>query len=143
MKPITKIVLYAGLAIALIGGIVGIYFYTLGQKDLTNTKADFTMPANELFAEYEANEESANTKYRDKIVEVSGKVAQVTLNTDSTLNVMLMDVDDFSGVLCTFNAISDPASIDINKGDNVVIRGICSGMLMDVQLNNCVLVLED
>ncbi len=142
MKPATRIVLFTGLAIVLVAVIVGIYFYTLGQKDLTNTKPDFKLTAHELFAAFESDEGAANGKYLDKVVEISGTVAQVSLNTDSTMNIMLMDDNDMGGVLCTFNNVIDPSAIAVSSGDQVMIRGICSGMLMDVQLTNCFLVGE-
>ena len=144
MKPMSRIVLYVGLAIVLIGVIVGVYFYTLGQKDLTNVKPEYTLPARELYADFEADENAANTKYLDKVLEVSGNVSHVEMNTDSTMNVMLMGKADLGGVQCAFINVVDPSVMKINSGDSVVIRGICSGMLMDVvQLNNCVLVSEE
>ena len=140
MKPLSRIVLFVGLAIVLVAVIVGVYFYTLGQKDLTNARPDYTLPARELYADFEADENAASAKYLDKVVEVSGTVSHVEMNSDSAMNVMLMDDADMGGVLCTFNNVKKRSSIDVSSGDNVIIRGICSGMLMDVQLNNCVLV---
>jgi len=141
MKSMSRIVLYLGLAIVLIGVIIGVYFFTLGQKDLANAKADYALTARELYADFEKDEDAATQKYVDKILEVSGPVYQVDMNTDSTLNVVLMNQEDFGGVSCSFNTLKDPSSIDISKGDMVVIRGICAGYLLpDVLLNNCVIV---
>lgn len=143
MNSTGKTVLYIGLAVVLVAVIVGVYFYTLGQKDLTNASADYAMTAKELYADFDTDEQAANDKYLDKIIEVSGKVSSVEMSADTMLNVMLMSDSDFGGVQCTFNNTKDPSALDITKGDNVVIRGICSGMLMDVQLHNCVLVSDD
>ena len=142
MKPLSRIVLFVGLAIVLVAVLVGVYFYTLGQKDLTNAKPDYTLPARELYADFEADENAASAKYLDKVVEVSGIVSHVEMNSDSAMNVMLMNDSDMGGVLCTFNNVKKRSSIDVSPGDKVIIRGICSGMLMDVQLNNCVMVGE-
>ena len=143
MNSTGKTVLYIGLAAVLVAVIVGIYFYTLGQKDLTNVNADYALTARELYADFDADEQAANEKYLDKIIEVTGTVSSVEMSADTMLNVMLRSDSDFGGVQCTFNNTKDPSDLDINKGDNVVIRGICSGMLMDVQLHNCVLVSDD
>ena len=45
-----------------------------------------------------------------------------------------------TGVICSFKDVADPASINIKEGEIITVRGVCSGMLMDILLNNCVIV---
>jgi hypothetical protein len=145
MRPLTRSILYIGLAIIIIGVLVGVYFYTLGQKDLTNSKADFTLTTQELLSEVAANADNVAVKYQNKVLQVSGTVKQADLSLDSTMIVTLMAPDEDGTVSCSFNTIKDPSSIDLEKGDNVVIRGIFTGittLFSDVQMTNCVLVEE-
>jgi hypothetical protein len=44
-----------------------------------------------------------------------------------------------SGVICTFHGIAQPSSNEIKEGEIITVRGVCSGMLMDVLLNDCVI----
>ena len=50
-----------------------------------------------------------------------------------------MDDDDMFGVACNFN-LGQINDSDLNKGDHVIIKGECAGMLSDVVLIRCVIV---
>jgi hypothetical protein len=52
--------------------------------------------------------------------------------------VTLKTGNELSSILGTFHDISDTAVF--KTGNQIIIRGVCSGFLMDVLLNNCVVV---
>lgn len=133
----------ASLVLLLIvsGAIYGYLEFTRKHSDLKKIKPDFTLTSTELFSEFESDEAAATGKYAGKIIEISGKVAEVNYSSaDSTLSVTLREDDQFSGVICTFSGVPDDSEEGkVSVGAHVVIRGECSGMLMDVLMNNCVL----
>ena len=114
--------------------------YNKEHKDLSGVEPDYRLDATELYAEFEADEATANEKYLEKILEVSGDVNAIEYGNDSTLSVTLMPPNAFAGVICAFDNVENRDKLDIAQGDYVTIRGKCSGMLMDVLLNNCVLI---
>lgn len=140
MKPAIRNVLIAVLLLGLIGIITGIYMYTKKSPDLSKVKADFVLQVSELVNDFNQDEAAASAKYIDKVVEVTGLVSTIEIAGDSTMNVTLVNKDQMSGVICTFHDFANPASIEFKEGEIITVRGVCSGMLMDVLLNDCITV---
>jgi hypothetical protein len=90
-----------------------------------------------LQKEFEDSEAAASAKYINKIIEVSGSIASVTKSDSNNVNISLKSSNDLSSVICTI-ASADPSKY--KTGDELTIRGECSGFLMDVLLNNCAIV---
>lgn len=133
-------IILIGLALIAIGGAIGVFMYNKPHAELASQKADFTMTASELFAAFEANESEANATYLDKLVEVSGTVGEKTASADGGTNIILKEEGAFSGVSCAFLAESSAALEKVEVGSSITIKGLCTGMLMDVSLARCVLV---
>jgi hypothetical protein len=133
-------VVYIGLAVILVAVIAAVYLYNLGHKSLENALPDYVVTATNLFAEYSADETAANKKYLDKILEVNGILLSTEMNIDSTYNVKLDSGDPIGAVICNLDASESPDVKSLEEGQNITIRGICSGMLLDVLLNKCVIV---
>ncbi|MAY84117.1 MAG: hypothetical protein CMP59_08290 [Flavobacteriales bacterium] len=126
------------IALLLIGVGVGVGLYLFNKKvpSLENTEAAYTLTADQLFNEFEADESAAQTKYVDQVLEVSGTIAR-TKSTDSISSIVLIAKNAMmGGVNCSFNG---PIT-DFADGTQIVIKGRCQGYLMDVVLNNCVIV---
>jgi len=139
MKPLIRNLLIIAVILGTIGAIIGINMYNRKDHDLSKVKADYVLQVSEIVNEFEQDENSASVKYIDKVLEVTGPVSAIELISNSTMNITLTVENQMSGVICSFQGISNPASFDIKEGDIITIRGTCSGMLMDVLLNNCVI----
>ena len=128
--------------LAIISGVAyGLYMFNLKHSDLSKVKPAFTVASTELYSAFNSDETMASAKYLNKVVEVRGSVAEVAYGSkDSTVSITLRPEGEMSGVICTFSGIQDPSQVSVKQGDIVNIRGECSGMLMDVLLNNCALV---
>jgi hypothetical protein len=138
MKTYIKILLGVVLFIALAGIVVGIHFFRMPHKDLGKAKPDFIITAVDLQKAFEDNENAATAKYVKKILEIEGEVESVKTGEANVLNVSIKSGSDLSSVICTFVPATDPAKF--TAGSRVTVRGECSGFLMDVLMNNCVLV---
>ncbi len=133
MKSYVKIALFAVL-LFVITILIALSLYFKKHSDLSSAKPDYVITATALQSEFEENENAASEKYINKILEVTGTISSVTQADSSNINISLKTGSDISSVICTF------ASTDMSKfktGDEVTIRGECSGVLMDVLLNNC------
>ena len=71
---------------------------------------------------------------------MTGKIASVKPAENNVVSISLVTESDLSSVICTFPAISDPSIFRV--GDEITLRGECSGFLMDVLLNNCALIIQ-
>lgn len=102
---------------------------------MASYKTDVSITAPLLLQAFENNEDSANLKFGDKIIMVTGTVS--TVAQDSTgYSVYLKDKDAVSGIMCRFDRTAfNPAMASV--GSEVSIKGLCSGYLMDVVLDRC------
>ena len=132
-KSIQIIFLLVGLlAITLV--VVAYKMYTKPHRSVEDEKA-ITIVATELFNAYEKNETAANTKYLNQMLEVTGKVSEVSTNMDSKKVVVLETSNLVFGVRCTMQ----DSLVSIQVGATTTIKGICTGYLSDVVITNGIL----
>jgi hypothetical protein len=135
MKNWVKIALFTVLFIAIVAVVIGLHEFNLKHPDTSRVKPVYVVTATALEKEFETNEAVASSKYINKIIEVSGTIASVTHADSSHINISLKTGSDISSVICTFAAGGDHAKM--GPGEEITLRGECSGYLMDVLLNNC------
>ena len=140
MSQRVKLILAGIVIVGVIGMISGIYMYNKPHADLTSQEADFVMPSSRLFSEFEADENSAMEKYANKVIEISGKVQEITTTGEGGTVLVLRGDEDMFGVNCAFEAQDAAAVEDLQTGQEITLRGLCAGMLMDVNLSRCVLI---
>jgi predicted aconitase len=113
------------------------YTFRKSASSVAGKEADIEIQASRLAGQFEMNEDSANLLYLDKVILVSGTVESCT--TDSTgASVYLREEGSTAGVLCSFDR-STKELASIQSGMKVTIKGICTGYLLDVVMNKCVL----
>lgn len=116
-------------------GFFALYLVNRPTASLKATKADFSVSSPDFYAAFEQNETIANQQYLGKVIEVSGTVSEITIE-NGKMNITLAG-DDMFGVTCKMNGDGQKLLEKINKGDGIVVKGMCSGKLMDVVLVNC------
>ena len=89
-----------------------------------------------LFREFAENEQLATQTYNGKVLEITGIVSSIATNQEGKTIVQLQADDLMFGINCTME--KDPGII--NEGDNVSIKGFCSGFTTDVILIRCYLI---
>lgn len=137
MKPFVKIALFVVFFLALAGIFTALYLFNMQHKDLQKAKPDYVISAVDLQKAFEENESLAVSTYVNKVLEVNGIIESVKKGEQNVLSITLKAGSDLSAVICTF-----PAETDSSKfipGNQITVRGDCSGFLMDVLLNNCVI----
>jgi hypothetical protein len=133
-KKIRYILIF--LVLALIAAVaVWKYTFKESESNVSSHKTEFTIDAATLLQAYETNEDSANMKYRDKVIQVSGAVGSVTRDSLG-YSVYLKEKDAISGIICSFDKSSFD-SVKVKPGVQINVKGICMGYLMDVQMNKC------
>ena len=136
MKSYVKIALFVVVFFAIAGILYALIEFNKKHIDTSKAKPDFVVTAVTLQKEFEDNEKTASARYINKILEVSGTIASITADDSSHTNLALKTGSEKSSIICTF-----PSSSNVKKykpGDDITLRGECSGNLMDdVLLNNC------
>jgi len=138
MKTYIKVALFFVSFIALSAILAALYMYNLKATDMAKAKPDFVITASVLQKAFEDDETAASTMYINKILEVTGKIASVKPAENNVISISLVTESDLSSVICTFPAVGDPSKF--RTGDEIALRGECSGFLMDVLLNNCAVI---
>lgn len=119
------------LALVLIGGAIGFYLYNKPVESLDHKKPDVVTTADEILADYESDEQAANAKYLGKVVEVSGKVSEVS--TEGEKNKVIFETSNPISLVIT--ELDEGNSVEgIEPGEHATVKGMCSGYLSDVIL---------
>ena len=135
-----KYLLFGFFIVAASLGIYGYREYNRKPSDLANTKVLENITANALINAYSIEEDAANKKYLGKVIGVSGTVVEVTNLKDTAYTILLGDTSNMSRVSCTVDKNHITAAKKYTVGSNVKVKGICTGFLMDVELNRCLIV---
>ena len=140
MKQKRKYVWLILIALVIIAGLYAYREYNRKPADLSTVVSQLKITADSLVKKFERDEQKANTLYLGKPIEITGLIAEINSQRDTLVNITLGKKDDMHKVSC----LMDPNhSIEIKNykvGDNIVMRGICNGYLLDVELNRCVVV---
>ncbi len=127
------------IALIVFGSAVayGFYLFNKPHQGIGNKEAAYTMESKQLFNEFDQNENAANKKYLGKIVCIYGKVADKAVDSKGAMSFIL-EGGEMAGVGCQFDKNSLKEIQDIKKGQVIRVKGVCTGMLMDVVLVDCV-----
>ncbi len=125
-------------SLALIGAVTGIYLWNKPHKNMNRADADFKVEAAAFFTEFETDETSANSKYLDKVIEISGTVRSFSKDEEGIVSITLATANELSGVICQLDQLTTHKRTEFEPGEQVAFKGICTGMLMDVVLVRCV-----
>lgn len=140
MKSKIKYLLIAALVIALAAGWYAYSEYTRKPADLASVNAVARTDAENLVAMYEKNEQTANGLYLGKVIDVTGVIAEMSNQQDTAVNVILGAGNNVHRVNCLMNVNGFNKVKQYQPGNKIIIRGICTGYLLDVELNRCVVV---
>lgn len=131
-----KYFLVAGIIwLVLIG--IGLYLYNKPHTSTASERPDVTINAADLYGQYQRDENAANKKFLDKIILVKGKIADIQHGGNSTS--VQLEGNAGGGVNCSLSANEKESNLPA-KGATVSIKGKCSGLLIDVNLVDCVVV---
>lgn len=135
MKNWKKILSLAVVIVVIITGSVYYYVFIYSKNNHRNVANEkgIEVTAVQLVNDYTTNEDSANKKYLDKTVEVTGEVSLI--KQDSLINVTLKSNDAFASVYCTMQG-NQPKP---DSGKTITIKGICTGKLSDVVLKDAII----
>lgn len=122
MKKSIKYLVFAAIAAILIVGSIGLYMYYMPHRDVQGEKASYTIEAEQLVNEFMSKPDESNSKYLDKVIEISGTVEEITEDQLNQKVVLLKTAN--SGVNCTFTAETNSNAKKLSIGDKVKIKGI-------------------
>lgn len=132
-----RTILWGGiLLLLLIGAGWAWHLYDKPHQSAAGESAVATINADTLYQQYQADEHAADQKYRGKVISVTGRLAEIQHNGNSVIWI-LSSQPGGGGVNCQLFAGTkvDP---EPKAGDQVTLKGRCTGFLVDVNLADCV-----
>ena len=119
----------------LIGVGTGIYLWNLPAKKVEDS-VSIGITADALAKAYTANEKTADAKFLNRAIKVTGVVKEIEKNSDGGVMVILNTGDPAMDVQC---ALRDKVVSPV-AGQSIVIKGFCSGSgITGVSLTDCVI----
>ena len=132
-----KILLIGGV-LAIGAAVVAYLIYNKPHQNMDRATADIQITASELLSAFEADESAANAKFLDKIVAVTGEVRETSTTEEGVTTIVLDTGSAMSGIVCELDTLTEHPKTDFQPGETITVKGVCTGMLMDVVLVRCV-----
>ncbi|CAN5246559.1 hypothetical protein BH11BAC6_BH11BAC6_03300 [soil metagenome] len=135
MKPSRKKLVIIITVVFMAAITYALYEWNKPQRDVQDEEA-IKVSAGAIFDSFTVNEPTANQLYLNKAIEVTGEVAEFKKNQSGQAVVYLKTNDPVFGINCTFK--TDPGYL--TKGSTITFKGICTGYLSDVIINQGIIV---
>lgn len=132
-----------GLPILLVLGLV-VYQFTQpkGPLDIHDATTELTINASGLYAAFEADEAGANSTYAGKVIEVSGAIESIAKDDDGHYIMGLAADNPLGKVLCNLAPNEPDPAGSMSIGTSVTVKGVCTGYLFDVVVDNATLLTQ-
>lgn len=120
-----KKIIYAILAIALLGGGYGYYLWNKPPESMASQKADMGMPAEQLRQAFVNNLNAATTQYVGKIIAVTGKVKSSRTVDDAVKVELEAGADGI--IFCELDNQTQHVRTTFSDGETITLKGECAG----------------
>jgi len=98
-----------------------------GHAETADEEAAFVVSGDEIVQSFLDNEQESGAKYIDQIIQVTGPIMELSKENGQVTSVMISS-DEYNIVSCTFQ---NPVDLDEISGDQITVKGVCSGFLGD------------
>lgn len=136
-----KLVSLLVLLVVVAGSVFAWREYNRKNASAADLPAAAEVSATELLEAFAVDEAAATARFvgsREQVIKVTGTIRSMEPQGLELTNVVLQTDNDLAGVVCEFANTELPA--DWRTGAQVAVKGICTGLLIDVVLVRCVAV---
>jgi hypothetical protein len=137
----SKITLTVLIILVVAAGII-YTMYNKPHRNIANEIPSEQISAKDLFEAFNTNETEANTRFLDKTLVVQGVVVEKSENPDGSYHCLLESDDMMFGISCFFDSDQGEAFSKLSEGDELRIKGLCTGFTSDVVLNHSTIIHE-
>lgn len=114
-----------------------IYFNKSSSTDTANEQTEMRTTSENLIASFIKNEHAANNKFVERILEVDGVIKDITFE-NGCYSIILQVQDNTTYIICEMKTDQNKKIESLKKNNEITIKGICKGFLMDVILLDCI-----
>ena len=127
------------VVLILLAVLYGIKEYNRKPTDLSMVNPEATISAVALITSFKGNEATANKTFLGKTVLVNGIISEIDNENDTLENIYLGDSTLLEKVSCSMDMSKSDEYKKLKQGQQISIKGFCTGYLQDVELNRCVI----
>ena len=116
---------------------------TSSEESTPEEEKPIEVKAADLISAYDENEVSADSKYKDKTLTITGSVSSIGVDVADRAYIMLNDENDeyaILGVQCYFEDDQKDSLAELKEGDTVTVTGTCEGKVVSVSVKKCQIV---
>jgi len=119
-----------------VGIVLKGFIFKNSAKNLSNQTAIATLNSDELINSFTLNEKKSNSLYEGKVIEVTGKIKEISFLNDR-ITIILTNNNKTFGVICDMNPNQKEKIKKLSNNQKITVKGICKGYLKDVILLDC------
>jgi len=127
--------------IASFAALVAFLILALGStdtdKDTQKAQSQYTLSANQLYSEYNNNEVAADSKYKGKVIIVTGTIQDIGKDILDDAYIVIGGGGFLDGVQCTFTKGEQSSVARLSKRQQVRVKGKVAGKMGNVLVNKC------
>ena len=112
--------------------------YTRKVPDTGRMQASFHLTAEELVKDFVDEESRATEKYSGSVLNVYGMIDKIEANEEG-YTLFLKSTSSQTFVMCQFGQENAKDIEPLKEGMLITVKGVCSGYLMDIVLDRCVI----
>lgn len=132
-------------SIIIVSVVIGFVLFnsqaSLNDNIMANNKAT-VLPIDQMIQVFQNDALSAKEQYINQLVQVKGRVHDITyLNDRQTIILKGAEFQD-SYIICDMSPEDTNVDKSIQIGQEISLKGVCKGFLLDVILLNCVRINE-
>lgn len=124
------------LLLVLIGIGWGTYLFQKPRSSAADVDTAVKINADSLYHQYESDETGSDKKYLGKVIEVTGKISSIQHSGESEVWI-LSTASPAGGINCQLFPGEEKNNAGARPGDQVTVKGKCTGFLADVNLSDC------
>ncbi len=106
--------------------------------DIKNSSPKLKVTAQEILKDFEDDEALANKKYVDNLILVKGVITNISYENGISI-ITLNGENDLANIICHILPEANQDVLRLKKGEQITVKGICTGNLLDVMMVRCVL----
>lgn len=131
-------ILIVGLTLIIVGLFFILNLYNKPFIDIKNSNPKIKVTAQKILKDFQVDENLANEKYVDNLILIKGKIANISYDNGISI-ITLEDANGFSSIICHMLPEASLNVLKQKKDDQIMVKGICTGYLLDVMMVRCVL----
>ncbi len=131
-------IIVIGLILIIISLFFIIKLYNKPFVDVKNSTPKIKVTAQEILNDFEVDEKLANEKYVDNLILIRGVIDDISYENGISI-VTLKGENDAPNIICHMLPEANLDVLKLKKGEQIIVKGICTGYLLDVMMVRCVL----